>query len=157
MKGFALIALCALTLAAAGCGGSGGGGPLSKADYQAQLTKFSTQVRTDQRTIAKAAQSAQTVAQLQAALRSFADSGDRFGDEIAKLKPPANAVAANAELARGAHDTAAATRAVIPTLTAYKTPQAAVAYLQSIGETSGNKEIKTALAKLKALGYKTGG
>jgi hypothetical protein len=155
MKGLAVISLCALALGAAGCGG-GGGGRLSKPAYQSQLAKIAAQAKADQTAIAQAASGAKTVAQLQDAVRKFAAAGARFGDELAKLKPPANADAANTALVKGERDNAAETRAVVPTLSTYKTVQQALGYLQSHGPTKGGAEIQAALAKLKQLGYTAG-
>jgi len=153
MKGLAVIALCALALGVAGCGGAG---RLSKAAYQGQLTKIAAQAKSDQSSIAQAASSAKTVPQLQSAVRKFADAGDRFGDELAKLNPPADAEAANAALVKGEHDNATETRSVLPVLSTYKTVQQALGYLQSHGPTKGGAEIQTALAQLKQLGYTVG-
>jgi hypothetical protein len=59
---------------------------------------------------------ANSVASLTSILRKFADSSQRIGQEVSLLKPPANAAAANAELARGERDTANATRAAAKTV-----------------------------------------
>jgi hypothetical protein len=156
MKRLSVITLCALGLVAAGCGGSNSNAPLTKAQYQSKLSKIAAEAKSSQQSIAQSASSAKTVAQLEDAVRRFAAAGDKFGTELANLNPPADAKAANAALVKGEHDNAAATRAVIPALSAYKTVAAALSYLGSHAPTKGGKEIQTALAKLKQLGYTTG-
>lgn len=158
MKGIAALVLCAFALAVAGCGGSSGStGPrLSKAAYQKQLAKISTEVRSAQQSIAQDASSAKTVAQLQDVVRRYADAGDRFGTQLGNLNPPADAAKANAELAQGEHDNASDTKAVIPNLSKFKTVQQALSYLGAHAPTNGSKEITKALDTLKRLGYTVG-
>jgi hypothetical protein len=148
-------ALCALALGVVGCGG-GGGGRLSSSDYKAELAKISKQSDAAHAAIARSAPKATTVAQVQAALRRFADAEDRLGDEVSRLKAPTNAEAANAELARGEHDDAAEIRALLPKLAGFKSVQQAFGYLQQLGSTKGGHEEDQAIAKLKKLGYTSG-
>jgi hypothetical protein len=58
-------------------------------------------------------------------LGRFATAEDRIGDDVSKLKVPADAKAANAELARGQHDDATEIRALLPKLAKYKSVQQA--------------------------------
>lgn len=148
--------LCALALAVAGCGGGGGGGRLSSSDYKAELAKISKQSTAAHAAVERSASKATAVSQLQAALRRFADAEDRLGNEVFKLKPPTNAEAANAELARGEHDSAAEIRKLLPKLARLKSVQQAFAYLQQLGSTKGGHEEDRAIGELKKLGY-TGG
>jgi hypothetical protein len=96
------------------------------------------------------------VADVQKALRKFAAAEDKLGNEVAAIKAPKDADAANAELAKGEHDDAAEIRHVIPKLSKFKSVQQAFAYLQQLGHTKGGAEEDKALATLKKLGYTTG-
>jgi len=91
-------------------------------------------------------------------LSTFANAAQKLGDEVAALKPPKNAEAANALLARGEHDTATATRAVLPQLAKLKSVKAALSLLnRTQGSANGGRELDQALAELKTLGYTKGG
>ena len=80
-----------------------------------------------------------------------------MGDQVAALKPPKNAEAANALLARGEHDTATATRTVLPQLAKLKSVKAALSLLNKTqGNANGGRELDQALAELKTLGYTKG-
>lgn len=72
---------------------------------------------------------------------------------VAGLEPPTNAEAANTELAKGQHDTAAELQAVIPRIKKMPNAKAAIAYLQKTPSTTGGHEVDAALAQLKKLGY----
>ena len=90
-------------------------------------------------------------------LSNFANATQKLGDEVAALKPPKNAEAANALLARGEHDTANATRAVLPQLMKLKSVKAALSFLnKSQGNANGGRELDQALAELKKMGYAKG-
>jgi len=52
-----------------------------------------------------------------------------LGDEVAALRRPKNAEAANTLLARGEHDTASATRAVLPQVAKLKSVEAMLSFL----------------------------
>lgn len=79
-----------------------------------------------------------------------------MGAEVSKLSAPADAEAADAELARGEHDDATEIRALLPKLAKFKSVQQAFGYLQRLGHTKGGQEEDEALAKLKSLGYTRG-
>ena len=80
-----------------------------------------------------------------------------MGDEVAALKPPRSAEAANALLARGEHDTASATIAVLPQLAKLKSVKAALSFLnKSHGNGKGGRELDQALAELKTIGFTKG-
>jgi hypothetical protein len=149
------LVCCSLAVGLAGCGGSGGNG-VSKAEYQSELAKISTQAGAAHQAVEQGAPQAATVAQLQTLLRQFASAEQRIGDEVANLKVPSDAKAANAELAKGQHDDAAEIRAVLPQLAKYKTVHQAFGLLERLGSTKGGREGAAALAELKQLGY-TGG
>lgn len=143
---------CALV---AGCG-SGGGGRLSASAYRSRLAQISHKADKAQSQVEQGLH-AKTVGALRARLSAFAASSQQLGDEVAALKPPKNAEVANAELARGEHDTANATRAVLPKLASMTSVKAALAFLQrSQGNAKGGHELDDALTKLKQLGYTKG-
>jgi hypothetical protein len=80
------------------------------------------------------------------------------GDAVEKLKPPKDAESANQLLARGAHDIASETRAVLPALASVTTPRQALTLLQQrLGSApKGARELDQAVAELKTLGYSAG-
>lgn len=113
------------------------------------------QVGTAHDDLARGAAQATSIAQVQAVLRRYARTEQRIGDDVSKLKAPANAETANAQLARGQHDEAAQIQVLVPVLVKYKTVRDAFAYLQTVGHTKGGREQVAAFAKLKKLGYAT--
>lgn len=148
-----------MVLLASACGSGGsdsGASRLSPSAYKAKL-----------KTIARESDSAQhaleavlgtdfqskTSAQLAKVLSTFAAAEKRIGDEVAAIKPPANAEAANRELAKGLRDTDENVRAIIPHVENLPNAAAGIAYLHKTPPTNGGKEIDAALAKLKKLGY----
>ena len=170
MRGALIVALGALVLAAAGCGGGKSGtsgkhghhghpsaGPrLTKAQYQAKLTKIVHEATVAQTAISSAAERSRSVADVEVAVRGYASAGDHFASELESLNPPADTAEANAELARGERDNANETRAVLKKLSTFKTAHQALVYLGSLAQSNGSKEINAALTTLKALGYATG-
>lgn len=145
-------ALLLLTLVA-GCGGSG---RLSPSAYRAKLATIGREANTAQTQVEKGLR-AKSVAEIRRRLGTFADAAQKLGDEVAAVKPPRNAEAANALLARGEHDTAGATRAVLPQLAKLKNVKAALSFLnKSEGNAKGGRELDHALAELKTLGYTKG-
>jgi len=146
--------LCVIVMLA-GCGGSG---QLSASDYKAKLAALNKEVDTAETHAQAAATQAQSVAQIRAALTQVAVVQARVGDAVEKLKPPKDAESANKLLARGAHDIAGETRAVLPALASVKTPRHALALLQQrLGSApKGARELDQAVAELKKLGYSAG-
>ncbi len=148
--GTALLLLLAL---AAGCGGSS---RLSPSAYRAKLATIGREANKAQAQVEKGLH-ATSVAEIRTRLSTFANATQKLGDEVAALKPPKNAEAANALLARGEHDTASATRAVLPQLTKLKNVKAALSSLnKSQGNAKGGRELDQALAELKNMGYTKG-
>ena len=148
--GIALLLLLALV---AGCGGSS---RLSPSAYRAKLAALGREANTAQAQVEKGLH-AKSVAEIQKRLSIFADAAHKMGDEVAALKPPKNAETANALLARGEHDTASATRAVLPGLAKLKSVKAALSFLnKSQGNAKGGRELDQALAELKKMGYTRG-
>ena len=151
MRWFA--AMFVLVCVAAGCGGSS---RLSASAYRTRIATLSHEADAAQGRVEKGL-NAKSVARIRSLLTAFASDSDRLGDEVAALKPPKDAAAANAELARGEHDTATATRTAVAQLAKFKTPAAALQYLQhSLGNAKGAHELDDAIAKLKKLGYTSG-
>jgi hypothetical protein len=156
-----IAALAVLLLAA--CGGSGGSSStqqkqeqLTAAQYRAKLAKVKVEAAGAQAHVGEGLQST-TVTDLKQKVDAFATATQRIGDEIAALNPPANAAAANTELAQGFHDIATATRAASAKVAAMKTAQAGISYLEHArGPVKGGHEVDQALTKLKNLGYTTG-
>src|SRR5438105_4535161 len=120
--GTALALVCAVVAA---CGGSS---RLSGSAYRAKLASISKEADKAQSDVEKALH-ATSVAEIRKRLSNFADAESRLGDEVAKLRPPKNAVSANALLARGEHDLADETRNAVTQLAKLKTPQAALTLL----------------------------
>jgi len=147
----ALALVCALL---AGCGGSS---RLSRSAYRARLATIAKEADKAQADVEKGL-TAKSLAELEARLKAFATAEDRLGDEVSRLKPPKDAEAANAELARGEHDTAAAAvRSALPKLATFTSPKAAVAFLsKGLAQPKGGHEVDHALAQLKKLGYTKG-
>jgi hypothetical protein len=157
------LLFCVIALSVAGCGGGSGStststsaNVLSAAAYKGKLAKISKQVDSAHAAVARGASSAKTVAQVQTLLRHYGAAEAQIGGEVAKLQAPQNAVAANAELARGERDDAAEIQALLPKLAKLKTVQQAFAYLQKLGHTKGGQEQDAAVSKLKKLGYTKG-
>jgi hypothetical protein len=153
-----LLALCVVAFAVAGCGGGSGGGStqLSKAQYKAKLAAISKEVDTAHSDLSHGAKQAVTVSNVQAVLNRYAATEQRIGDEISNLNPPANATAANTQLAKGWHDDSAEIKALVPKLAKLKSAAEAFAYLQSLPHTKGGTEQDAAIQKLQKLGYTAG-
>jgi hypothetical protein len=153
VRGVALcIAACAVLLLAA-CGGSS---RLSQSAYRTRLAQIKQEAASVQASVAKGLQ-AKTLAELRGRLDAFAESTKRIGDEVAKLKPPENAEAANTELADGLHETARATRDASKQITGLHTPREAISYLEhSPLNKKGARQVDEALTRLKQLGYTSG-
>ena len=153
MRGVALcIAACAVLLLAA----CGGGSRLSQDAYRTKLAQVKQEAASAQASVARGLQ-AKTLAELRGRLDAFAESTQRIGDEVANLKPPQNAEAANSELADGLHETARATRDASKQITSLHTPREAISYLEhSSLNKKGARQVDEALSKLQQLGYTSG-
>ena len=138
-----------LVLLASACGGSS---RLSASDYRAHLQTIGKESDAAQHAVEKGFQST-SVPQLVKVLTVFGAAEKRIGDEVAALKPPKDAQSANAELARGQHDTASEVQVFLPKVNRMPSAKAAIAYLSKTPTTKGGREIDAALATLKKLGY----
>jgi hypothetical protein len=144
----ALVTACALL---AGCGSSNN--RLSASQYKGRLATISHRADATEESLEKAL-TATTVAQIETRLQTFVTADQRLGRDVAALDPPTNAVAANAELARGESDTADEVRAMLPRLTGIKNVKAALALLNKhLNGARGPSEIDRALGRLKQEGY----
>jgi hypothetical protein len=153
-----LLTLCVVAFAVAGCGGGSGGGStqLSKAQYKARLAAISKEVDSAHGDLSRGAKQAVTISDVQSVLNRYAATEQRIGDEISKLNPPANATAANTQLAKGWHDDSAEIKTLVPKLAKLRSAAEAFAFLQSVPHTKGGTEQDAALQKLQQLGYTSG-
>jgi len=135
----------------AACGG-GSSSRLSASGYRAHLETVAHQSDQAQHAVERGFH-ATSVPRLVKVLTAFQAAEKRIGDEVAALKSPTNAEAANAELAKGQQDTAAELQGIIPRVEKMSSTQAAIAYLSKTPTTKGGREVDAALAKLKKLGY----
>ncbi|HEY2373766.1 MAG TPA: hypothetical protein VGH82_14680 [Gaiellaceae bacterium] len=136
-------------LLASACGGST---RLSASQYRAHLKTVAKESDAAQHAIEKGFQ-ATSVPQLVTVLTVFESAQKRIGDEVAALKPPKDAEAANTELANGLHDTGSEVKAFLPKVEKMPSAKAAIAYLSKTPTTKGGREIDQALAQLKKLTY----
>ena len=152
------VAVTLLLGAALGVGACGGSGPkpLSPAAYRGHLAALEREDNAAHRPMDKLPR-ARSVAQMRAGMSAFAAGEQKIGDQVAALRPPTNAVHANAQLAKGFHDTATEVKALLPRLATAKTPKDAFKVLATMGpSTPGGRELDTALGQLKKLGYARG-
>jgi hypothetical protein len=130
----------------------GGGSRLSATDYRAHLETVAKQSDAAEHAVEKGFHAA-SVPQLVKTLGVFGAAERRIGDEVAALKPPKDAEAANTELADGLHGTALELQPLLAKIENMPSAKAAVAYLTNTPTTKGGREIDQALAQLKKLGY----
>lgn len=152
VAGLAGALLCALV---AGCGGASKP-RLTPNQYRAQLVVVARNAVKAQADVA-AGLRAKSVAELRSRLTRFADAEKKLGDEVAALKPPKNAEAANATLASGEHHAADAIGSLVSKLSGATSVPAA---LGIVGKDQGNakagREVGRAVATLRKLGYTPG-
>src|SRR5215510_16072393 len=125
------VAAVTLVLLVSACGGGGRGTPgttssdSSASAYRAQLRNVGKEYEAAQ----LAALEGRTVPQFVTVVTAFVAANRRIGAEVAALNPPADAEAANAELAKGMQDEAAELEALLPKIKKMPTGQAVNAYL----------------------------
>ena len=165
-----VLAVLAAGVLAAGCGGSSGGTPegpsasassttttLTAEQYKQALQGVSQQADESQGVIQKILH-AKTVAAVRTGLAAYARDHQALSDAVSKLHPPADAVAANQQLAKAFADTSAAIRGVLPDVAKAKSAKAALRLIQHAkAPQQAGQEIDAALTKLKTLGYVPGG
>jgi hypothetical protein len=138
-------------LLAAGCGSSS---RLSKDAYRARLAALNREVDKAESKARSAVTSSATVDQIRSALSQVAASQQHVGDEVAKLKPPKEAEAANAHLARAAHDLAAEIRATVKKLGPVENRVQALGLVQTMLQSAhGASELDQAVGELRRLGF----
>jgi hypothetical protein len=148
-----LLALALLCPLVAACGGTS---RLSAGAYKAKLATVATQADKAQHEVERALQ-AKTVAAIHTRLGAFATADDRLGDQIAALKPPADAEEANTALAKAEHEMAATVRSLLPRVAQANSAKAALALLQSDKRAAAaGQALDNALSRLKKLGYTNG-
>jgi hypothetical protein len=105
----------------------------------------------------QAAFHAHTVPQVHAALATFAADQRHVAARLSALTPPADAVAANRQLAHAFDDNAAAVRSVLRKISGVSSVRQALGVIQSDKRAQRvGQEIDAALGKLKKLGYTPG-
>lgn len=147
--------IVALATSVAACGDDNGSetNRLSPAAYTAKLAALGKREDRVHADVEKAFK-AKTVAEISTVIAAFGVAEKQLGDDVEKITPPANAVAANARLADGAHQLAAEIRATVDALSNVGTPKQALTLVgQRLGDASGAKKLDAALAALKKLGY----
>jgi len=146
----AFVALLGSCVLLAACGSSGG--RLSASQYRARLASLSRREDKAHADVEKAMRST-SVVEIRSGLSKFAADQGADGNEVANLKPPKDAQAANALLARGLRDTSRELRGLIARLSRVKTPKAALTLINKTQTTRGGAETDRALSELQKKGY----
>jgi hypothetical protein len=136
--------------------GTATGTALTAVAYRQALHQVAREENRAQHGVARAFQ-AHTVAQIRAALTTFAADQRDAAHRLTAITPPANAVNANTQLARAFGDNATTIDTLLTKLANATSVKQAIAIIQSdqTAQQIGH-EIDTALAKLKRLGYTSG-
>jgi uncharacterized phage infection (PIP) family protein YhgE len=142
----ATVAVVGVLAAFAGGCGSSGGGALSKADYAKKIGAISKEVKSLQSVGTSGGSASSKYQQLRAGLNKAAD-------ELAKLNPPSNVKADNADLVSGFR---ALANALGPLEKATKDNNAAElqSALTKFQSSSAVQKIQHAISDLNAKGYK---
>ena len=152
----ATLVACSSSSSGAGGGTSpspSGAAMLTAAQYRAALSSVGQEENKAQHRV-QAAFHASTVAKIRATLTTFALDQQHVAEVLSGLRPPANAVSANAAAAKAFADNAAAIKAVVTKIASFRTPKQALAYIQHAKSAQqAGQEIDAALAKLHKLGY----
>ncbi|MFL6021616.1 MAG: hypothetical protein ACJ74A_10785 [Gaiellaceae bacterium] len=149
MRSLLAIAAGAVILVT-GCGGSN---RLSADAYRAKLHEINGEVSKTEGRAEATVVKARSVEEMVRALAQLARAHDRIGDEVAALKPPKRAEAANDLFVRGSHDVADEIRALLPRLSLLESPRKAQALLGRLGDSKGGKELDRAIAEWQQKGY----
>jgi len=135
---------------------SGSSVALSATQYRAALHNINVTETKAQHAIQQAfgSPNTRTIAK---AMSRFAADQKRIAMTIGRLHPPADAIAANHDLATAFAQNAAATRTLVPKIAASRNAAAAQQFLMNAKapQRSGH-QIDAALGILKGLGYTTG-
>lgn len=157
-RSIAALALAgALGLAACGDDDEDAATPLSKGAYTSRLAALGKQQDAAHADVEKAFK-AKSVAQIKTYLDAFGDSQERLGDQVDAIEPPADARAANARLAAGAHELARQIHAAADGLDPGASTAAALKATDAkLGRASGAAKLDSALSTLNRLGYTESG
>lgn len=130
--------------------------PMSAAAYKAALHQLAQEEAKAHHAVEQALQ-AQTVAQVRTALGAFAADQRRAAQETAALRPPADAVGPNAQLATAFRDNATALDALLAKVAVAQSVKMALDDVQNDrGVQRAGEELDQALTTLKKLGYSSG-
>lgn len=143
-----LILLAAV--AAVGVAGCGGGGRLSKADYEQKLKAAGTEIATAARQLS----SARTQQQFQDGARSIQKAFDHAASDLDGRKPPRDVESANDRLVRAFHGMADEFGDVVKA--AEQGPDAARKRGQEIGASAASRDANLAIKEIKRRGYDVG-
>jgi hypothetical protein len=150
MKSLLMAIAAGAVILAPGCGGSN---RLSADAYRAKLHAINGEVSKAEDQAQATIVKARSIHVIVGALTQVARAHDRIGDEVAALKPPKDAEAANELYVSGSHDLADEIRAVLPRLSSLESPRKAQAFLGRLGNAKGGKELDRAVAEWKQRGY----
>jgi hypothetical protein len=153
LLGVAGIAVIATSVSACGDDDSSDTKRLSPAAYTAKLAALGKREDRVHADVEKAFK-AKTVAEISTVIATFGAAEKRLGDDVFKIEPPADAEAANKQLADGAHQLADEISATVDSLSNATTAKQALAQVdEQLGDAAGAKKLDAALAALKKLGY----
>jgi hypothetical protein len=142
--------LLLVVLLVAGCGS----GRLSDDDYRARISNVNTDLTNAASGIAGTAAPRVPVTRIRASLGRLADSQDRIASTVSDIKPPKKAEAANALLAKGAHDLAVEVRGTQRSLRGESSHTKAVTLVRkNLAKSKGVQELSRAFDQLHRLGY----
>jgi hypothetical protein len=152
------LAAAIACVALAACGSSNSNSttttPLSAQQYKQYLQRVGNRDDQAHRAFDQSFHHANSVAQLQQALTTFATEQERVAAQLSSVTPPQNAQAAADQFVKAYSDTAAAIRAVLPQVANAGSPQAALAVIQkSKRARQAGQELDAAIGQLKKLGY----
>lgn len=153
-RGVATLAAVGLALVVAGCGSSGGGGgQLSKSQYEQRL-------QTDTQKIKKAfvplSTAPSSLSQLASNLKVGEAQLNQAADDLGSLKPPTNVEKDNKKLASGLH-TFAAELASFRKAAEKQDPQRLRATFTELQHSHALVDVRDATQDLKNKGYKVSG
>jgi hypothetical protein len=125
---------------------------LSKGAYRLKLKKINAQVTKSTNQIRGDAGKAKSAGDLRNALKRLGDAELRLSGEVAKLRPPSDAIKANRLLAKGFGDTANEIDALLPKIGSQKSAKAGLKLLSTL-HPKGGQEVQSAVRELIKLGY----
>jgi hypothetical protein len=150
VKRLAIAAVAVLALAAAGCGG-GGGEPLSKADYEQQLTEIGTSLDQSSQALGDAFQ-AQDISKAGDQIAAMQTDIRKLADQLDDITPPEDVADPHQDLIdglRGMADDFDEFRDAVESKSVAKM----TAFAQSFTSSESSQKINEAIAELKKKGY----